>query len=533
MSRLAPPFQLPRIPSGATIPTEKQQQDYTLNDSPPQQHSRSLSTASHELQRPSNESQQSLSVGKRSFNAKSTAVAAAMASHPNISRFTERLLRASENHSLLHGILADPESRRIFYFMFLNLAFMGVQSTYGFLTGSLGLISDSIHMFFDCVALLVGVCAAVMSKWPPSTKFPYGYGKIDTLAGLGNGIFLMLISVEIVYEAIERLFGGSEVQRTTELLLVSIAGLAVNCVGIFAFHGHHGHHHGHDHEHHHHGGENMEGIYLHIMADALGSVAVVISTLLVQFTGWSGWDPLASCIIAVLIFASTIPLVLSTTKILLLSLDSNIEYNLRDVLGGITSIRGVAGYTAPKFWLADIKKDSHDHDHHHHDHDHAHSHDHSHSHQHSHDHDHDHHDHRAHTHPHQHDHATKSNCSQDHTSSEPHSHTPSPHPTILGTIHVQISQYADTRDVQSRVSEYFRTRNMDIVVQYEREGDNKCWCAAGRISTPKTGGMKTPVTGSFSAGFPSGFMAQQQIGGSGGGGGTGSPLKESSTLKML
>ena len=73
----------------------------------------------------------------------------------------------------------------------LNFGFMLVQTFYGIATGSLGLLSDSIHMFFDCLALVVGLCAAVMSKWPPSVRFPYGYGKMDTLAGFANGIFLM------------------------------------------------------------------------------------------------------------------------------------------------------------------------------------------------------------------------------------------------------------------------------------------------------------------------------------------------------
>lgn len=73
----------------------------------------------------------------------------------------------------------------------LNFSFMLVQLSYGFLTGSLGLLSDSIHMFFDCLALVVGLCAAVMSKWPPNAQFPYGYGKVDTLSGFANGIFLM------------------------------------------------------------------------------------------------------------------------------------------------------------------------------------------------------------------------------------------------------------------------------------------------------------------------------------------------------
>lgn len=73
----------------------------------------------------------------------------------------------------------------------LNFAFMVVQAFYGYVTDSLGLLSDSIHMFFDCVALLVGLLAAVMSKWPPSQRFPYGFGKVETLSGFANGILLM------------------------------------------------------------------------------------------------------------------------------------------------------------------------------------------------------------------------------------------------------------------------------------------------------------------------------------------------------
>jgi zinc transporter 5/7 len=77
------------------------------------------------------------------------------------------------------------------YFGSLNFAFMTVQAFYGFVTDSLGLLSDSIHMFFDCLALALGLFAAVASKWPPSTRFPYGFGKIESLSGFGNGVFLM------------------------------------------------------------------------------------------------------------------------------------------------------------------------------------------------------------------------------------------------------------------------------------------------------------------------------------------------------
>ncbi|KGO74211.1 Cation efflux protein [Penicillium italicum] len=257
------------------------------------------------------------------------------------SRISRWLLHKSEPYPLLYSILKEKDSRSIFYFMCLNFTFMLVQLSYGFLTGSLGLLSDSIHMFFDCLALVVGLCAAVMSKWPPNARFPYGYGKVDTLSGFANGIFLMIISVEIIYEAVERLSSGSEMHRLGELLIVSLAGLAVNLVGIFSFehgHAHHGHDHGHDHSH---GNENMHGIFLHILADTLGSVAVVISTILVHYSGWAGYDPLASCFIAILIFASAVPLVSSTAKTLLLTLPADTEYNLRETLAGVSTLRGV------------------------------------------------------------------------------------------------------------------------------------------------------------------------------------------------
>ncbi|KAJ5261053.1 hypothetical protein N7478_011648 [Penicillium angulare] len=383
-------------------------------------------------------------------------------------RVTKWLIHRSEAYPLLHSIVREKDSRSIFYFMCLNFAFMLVQLSYGFITGSLGLLSDSIHMFFDCLALVVGLCAAVMSKWPPNASFPYGYGKVDTLSGFANGIFLMIISVEIIYEAVERLSSGSEMHRIGELLAVSFAGLLVNLVGIFSFE--HGHHHGHDHGHDHsHGNENMHGIFLHILADTLGSVAVVISTILVHYSGWSGYDPLASCFIAILIFASAVPLVISTAKTLLLALPADTEYNVRETLAGVSTLRGVVGYTVPKFWLDDTgpsAEHSHDHDHSHgqascghaepHTHSHSHDHEHSHDHHEHHDHGHDH----AHAHDHDHDHEAKAQ-------------------KLFGVIHVIASRGSDLEDVRQRTVSYLKDKGMDIVVQVERDGEGRCWCGGG------------------------------------------------------
>jgi zinc transporter 5/7 len=219
-----------------------------------------------------------------------------------------------------------------------------------------------------------------------------------------------LISIEITTEATERLAEGRETKRLAELFLVSSMGLAVNLVGMacFGHHGHaghdhgshshghahshehvhekkhshdEGHHHTHDHDHDHdhghenhapflpekpktiahshaghshsHDNENMYGIWLHVLADTMGSAAVIVSTALIYLTGWNGWDPLASCVIAVLIFMSSIPLIKSCAKKLLLTVPDQIEYNLRDALGGVGELRGVASYSVPRFWMGD------------------------------------------------------------------------------------------------------------------------------------------------------------------------------------
>ncbi|EER44404.1 cation efflux protein/zinc transporter [Histoplasma capsulatum H143] len=314
-----------------------------------------------------------------------------------------------------------------------------------------------------------------ITRWLLKTceHWPFIYGILKEKDSRKIFYFMWIISIEIVYEAIERLVSGSEVHRIGELLVVSAAGLAVNMVGIMAFdHGHHhGHSHscgGHDHDtghlHSHHTNENMHGIFLHILADTLGSVAVVLSTVLVHFYKWSGFDPIASCLIAILIFASAVPLVASTSKTLLLALPADVEYGLRDALAGVSTLRGVAGYSVPKFWLDDIV--DHDHKHGHVGHHHHHGHD---------DHDHNHcHGHHSHTHH-------QSNIDP---SGEEHSleHTPRHGGTgqrIQGVIHVIASRGADMEDVRRRTISYLSEKGINILVQVEREGENRCWCGGG------------------------------------------------------
>ncbi|OLL26296.1 putative zinc transporter cis4 [Neolecta irregularis DAH-3] len=291
----------------------------------------------------------------------------------------------------IRPVLDDPNSRRIFLFLILNLSFMFVQMTYGIITNSLGLISDSVHMLFDCIALAIGLLASLLSHRPKDLKYPHGFSKVETLSGFANGVFLILISGTIIFEAVGRLREPEEM-NTDKLLLVSIMGLIVNLIGVVGFGHGHAHHHGenedcnhshahlhahsvhstdklaakfspaisqfddhhsslahshHEHDHHDH---NTHGIFLHILADTLGSLGVIISTLLIHRFHWLGFDPLASIFIAVLIFLSVLPLLSSSASSLLLVNNGKIEHNLRDVLQDISEMHGVAAIQRMRFY---------------------------------------------------------------------------------------------------------------------------------------------------------------------------------------
>lgn len=94
----------------------------------------------------------------------------------------------------------------------------------------------------------------------------------------------------------------------------------------------------------------MHGIFLHVLADTLGSVGVIISTLLIRHFNWSGFDPLASILIAILILLSTVPLLKTTAMSLLMINSHEQEYALRDVLGDVGVVPGVSGIDNVRIW---------------------------------------------------------------------------------------------------------------------------------------------------------------------------------------
>lgn len=386
----------------------------------------------------------------------------------------------------IRHILSERKSRKIALFLMINTGYMVVEFVAGFMSNSLGLISDACHMLFDCGALAIGLYASYISRLPANSQFNYGRGRFEVLSGYVNAVLLVLVGALIVLESIERILDPQEIS-TNSLLVVSVGGLLVNVVGLIFFHEEHHHAHGHggscshshshshshsdsdshshshshshsrshhdhddhaalfdnhdgssiseekcpsrdgdghaaehehhecDHHHHHdhghshgnydhghshkhqdhthththgdhdhhnhhhhdhdHGAEgshhshdldskkktsqnkkhrhidhNMEGIFLHVLADTLGSVGVVISTLLIKYKGWLVSDPACSIFISVLIVSSVIPLLRNSAEILLQRVPRALEHDLKVAVDNVMKIKGVSGIRNLHIW---------------------------------------------------------------------------------------------------------------------------------------------------------------------------------------
>ncbi|KAI9916365.1 hypothetical protein PsorP6_017833 [Peronosclerospora sorghi] len=263
-------------------------------------------------------------------------------------------------------------SREMLIFLLVNVAFMFVEVGVALYTNSLGLMGDAGHMLFDNGALMIGLVASYISQLPPDPMFTYGYGRVEVLSGFLNSLLLLLVSVHLLSKAASRFMDPPEV-TTDHLVLTSIAGLIVNLIGLFFFHDHvHGHSHspggdskhasgqGHNHGnrcHQTHGGDasegganrgnsNMHGVYLHVLADTLGSVGVIISSVLIQLYQWHVVDSISSALISFLILGSTLPLLRDTALQLLQGapkeLEGKVNAALRDVQTMVPGVERIA-----------------------------------------------------------------------------------------------------------------------------------------------------------------------------------------------
>jgi cobalt-zinc-cadmium efflux system protein len=176
----------------------------------------------------------------------------------------------------------------------LTIAFAAAEAIGGWWTGSLALISDAGHMLTDGAALALGALAAWISRRPPSQRHSYGLGRVEIFAAGINGLTMLAIAVAVGYEAVVRFNDPTEV-RGGAAALIALVGLALNLVVMrwLAPHGH---------------DLNARAARLHVLGDALGSVAALVSGVVIALTGWTRIDPLASLVICALIGISSLRL---------------------------------------------------------------------------------------------------------------------------------------------------------------------------------------------------------------------------------
>lgn len=210
-----------------------------------------------------------------------------------------------EPHAHVHR-LGDVHGRSqaLRLVLLLNLGFLVVEVVVGLLTNSLALLGDALHMGTDVAALLLALAAERLSLVAGGPAHTFGYRRAPTLAAFGNALTMVALVVVLAFEAVSRLDAPPAIPPWP-VLAAGVAGLLVNLGSAAVLHQRAGHSH------------NMRGAMLHMLADALGSVAVIISAIVISATGWLAIDPLITLVIAALVLVATWPLLRDAGRTLL------------------------------------------------------------------------------------------------------------------------------------------------------------------------------------------------------------------------
>ena len=195
----------------------------------------------------------------------------------------------AEHHSHHHA--HAPESgRALRTAAALTIGFAAVEAAGGWWTGSLALLSDAGHMLTDGAALGLGALAAWVARRPPSARHSYGLGRAEVIAALINALAMLVIVALLGHEAFLR-FQAPGTVKGGPAALIACAGLALNLLILRRLAPH-----GHD--------MNARAARLHVIGDALGSLAALVSGLVIALGGWMVVDPIASLLICGLIALS-------------------------------------------------------------------------------------------------------------------------------------------------------------------------------------------------------------------------------------
>lgn len=211
----------------------------------------------------------------------------------------------------------------------LNTGFVVIEATYGWLSGSMALIADAGHNLSDVLALMLAWAASVAAKRPPTGRFTYGYKSSTILAALANAALLLIAVGAISFETINRMAEPAPVEGMTMVVVAGI-GIAINAGTALLFLR----------------GRaddlNIRGAFLHMVADALVSLGVVIAGLAILWTGAVWIDPAVSLLIVLVIAWGTWGLLKDSVKMSLHAVPPGIsESAVRGYLTGLPGVEAV------------------------------------------------------------------------------------------------------------------------------------------------------------------------------------------------
>jgi len=211
-----------------------------------------------------------------------------------------------------HRLAADATGRAFAIGIALNTGFVGIEAFYGWISGSLALLADAGHNLSDVAGLILAWAALAAARLPPTARNTYGWQRGSILAGFVNAAVLLVAMGSLAWEALTRLQNPAPVEGLTMMVVAGI-GVVINTATALLFFGGHAH------------DLNIRGAFLHMAADALVSLAVVISGALYLWQGWAWIDPVVSLAIAGVIIVGTWSLFRQSLHLLFDGVPAHIE----------------------------------------------------------------------------------------------------------------------------------------------------------------------------------------------------------------
>lgn len=247
----------------------------------------------------------------------------------------------SHTHSHSHGGHShsyNANKKALLLSFILIAGFMFVEFVGGYLTNSLALISDAGHMLSDAAALGLSLSALIFGAKAATPSKTFGYKRFEILAALLNGLVLIVLSIYIFIEAIERLTMPPKVMGSG-MITIAIIGLIINIIVAWILHSQAS------------SKENLNvrSAFLHVIGDLLGSVGAIIAAILIILFGWYIADPIASMIVSVLILYSGWHVLKDSVNILMEAKPANIDTD--KVIKVLMSVEGVKDVHDLHIWM--------------------------------------------------------------------------------------------------------------------------------------------------------------------------------------